>query len=495
MNSVVDLMTLMQGKGVSFWEEAGLLHYAAPKGVLTAVELRSLRAHRQEILSFISGKHARTAPLAFSQLAHWNQFDLEHRSGLRDVALVGRLRGPLDVGVLRDSIQIAIERHDALRTQIVFDEGIPYQRVAPVGNCQVPVDDFSKFAAAEQWSEIDRYVHQYLHDPVNVASDSLFAARLLRLGTEEHLLILAMEHIVSDGASIRLLQEEILSAYAQIREGGTSALPDVVTQYSRYALEQQRALPNWLALHGEYWNNLLKNARRQRFPPSDERSLDLNTGWQVVRFRLAPDLVQPLRVWARLQRTTLVMTVFTVYVALVIRWCEASDVVIRFQTDGRVHADLARTIGYLASSPCLRIQADERDHFVDLLARVMQEYGNALEHADASYFEAQIPRPEATLNTRFNWIPQGQKSAGGAAMAPEYSPVELADPVLSNVEIDMEPFIVFVDGFERISGYLYYPAARFSASSMERFVRNFIAIARSLTTGSDRPLRAFSLVP
>lgn len=104
-------------------------------------------------------------------------------------------------------------------------------------------------------------------------------------------------------------------------------------------------------------------------------------------------------------RTMLVLTVFTAFAALTLRWCDSLDGVLQFQTDSRTRRGTQGTVGYLASNFFLRITLEPEDTFKDLIGQVTTEYCQALEHADFGYLEASVPRLAVSRNSGFNWIP------------------------------------------------------------------------------------------
>jgi non-ribosomal peptide synthetase component F len=183
------------------------------------------------------------------------------------------------------------------------------------------------------------------------------------------------------------------------------------------------------------------------------------------------------------------MSVFTAYVGLVLRWCNASEGVIQYVTDGRVSPKIENTIGFFASVLYLRIELLEDASFVNLMNLVTDEYCKAYEHADFSYMEAQVPPPEFARNSCFNWVPQGAKielsDSGGSEGAITCSPLTFAHPMLKNLERDNEPVILLFDTDDEIVGDVCFPLNRFSIDTMERFGRNLLVFIRALLRQPD----------
>src|SRR5262249_11738798 len=129
------------------------------------------------------------------------------------------------------------------------------------------------------------------------------------------------------------------------------------------------------------------------------------SGWGTAPIRIDKQQEARLRHWCRAHGTTMPMAVFTVYIVLVLLWCNLTETVIQFQTDGRSVQDAENAIGSFACSLYLRVNLLENDDFLSLLERVTTEFCAAYEHQDFSYLAAQNTPPGWTRNTVFNWMP------------------------------------------------------------------------------------------
>jgi hypothetical protein len=386
------------------------------------------------------------------------------------------------VDVLQDIIAELVRRHDALRTRIVMVDGVPTQRISESERCDIEFTDLKGVSEALREAEVQRSIRQLILEPIDLAVGPLVGMRLVRLGDEEHVLIIVMEHVISDAFSMNILLRELFTSYGRAMKGLPLSLPAVPIQFTDYAMRQRHSQSAWLEKHGAYWHEHLKGCQRLRFPGDPNHSGASQRGWGTVSLRIGRDLKAELLEWCRIRRTTLVMSVFTAYSAAVLRWCRVSDAVVLYQTDGRFSPDLENTIGYVSSVLYLRMELRDDDTFVGLMSRVIREYCNAYEHADSSCMEARVPAPGFTRNSRFNWVPQGtiipERVHGPDAIA--VSPVCFAHPMRENLERDTEPSIQLFESGAEIIGELLFPLNRFSRDTMERFGRHFLALTRAL---------------
>lgn len=484
--------------GVRLWTIDGELNYRAPKGALNQYDLETLRVCKDEIVAFLAGGGARgggsgqarqsggridLAPLAFSQLAHWHSCELGQRRGYCVVGLVTRWRGQLDLLALQRALNEMIKRHDALRTRIVVCDGVPMQEIRDSAEHGLSVDDLTGLADSLREAELVRLIDKYMLDPVDVSVFPLYRFRLIRIREDDHILTSAMEHIIADGFSLNLLQGELLAVYRDSVQGRPLSLPPVLMQSSDYAVCQRSALNSWIEQHSSYWNERVYACGRVRFPADAHEPAGGCGDFGCVPFHIRADLAAELREWSRRRGTTVVMSFFVAYTALVMRWCNVSDAVILFQIYGRTDTT-DRTVGYLASPLYLRIALLESDNFFDLLRRLTEEYCNAHEHADFSYMAAQLLPPDFVHNSRFNWLQQGsvdvRLGSDPLQQAVEVSRIPFEPRVMSGLNIDTEPMMGFAETDEEIVGYVQFPLGRFSATMMERLAHNFLLLLEAL---------------
>src|SRR5690606_25425044 len=172
------------------------------------------------------------------QLRLWFVDRFEGPSAVYNHPFVLRLTGELDVAALRAAVRDLVIRHEALRTVFVEDtSGRPYQHIVPVDELalDVPVVAVEPDAAEEA-------VSRFAVEPFDLAAEIPLRAALLRLGAEEHLLVLVIHHIAVDGESLAPLARDLAAAYAARIEGTAPDWPELPVQYTDYTLWQRELL-------------------------------------------------------------------------------------------------------------------------------------------------------------------------------------------------------------------------------------------------------------
>jgi hypothetical protein len=508
MDTVVAVLARFMEKGVRLSWENGQLQYAAPRGALSPEEIQILRTHKGQIAALLQRSSSAQAgepklerrpdidrvPLTYSQLSHWHMHQVDGGAHIRQIASVTRLRGRVDLGALQVAIAEMIRRHEALRTQIVIDDGTPTQRV--LERCDVNLDmvDLRKVPARSRELDLQRSIAEHILEPIDVTMDPLFGVRLISLDDCEQILIMSMEHLISDGISGNILLRDFLATYARYVTGQVMHLPSIPVQFPDYALWQARTWASWFSRHGEHWNDCQNRYPRLAFPTHTQRESTRPTfGWGAVPVRIPRRLKAALNEWCRTRRTTLAMSVFTAYAALVLRWCDVSNTLIRYQASGRTSPEVENTVGFFAAAIYVRVEHRDHETLEDLIRRVTEGYCDAQERIDFSYMESLVPRPAFTRNTTFNWVPQASKFDLPAAEQ-SYdtiiaSPVSYEHPLMMHLEWDAEPVILLFDTDEEIVGHVYFPWKRFSMETMQRFTQNLQLFIQTLLTRPSTPVQ------
>jgi hypothetical protein len=300
--------------------------------------------------------------------------------------------------------------------------------------------------------------------------------------------------------------------YAQSQQQRPLSLPQMPMQFADYAVWQQDSRESWLASHAAYWSEHLAGAQRICLFTDGEGAQAARRGFGVVPLQLGKTATAGLRELSRRERSTLAMTVLATWVALVSRWCSKLDVVVPFLAMGRPGTEVENAIGCFASPLYLRVQLRPEDNFLDLLRRVTEEYGVACEHEDYGYLGAQVPRPEFTYNSCFNWHPVqfridpatfmtclGSSEVEGLGDALTLQPFAYTEPAGESGSDDMvwddEPGLFLTETPDDVAGILAYRLEGVMPGTAAQFARNFQHFAQTLVAEPATRLGVLSCVP
>ncbi|HEV3049057.1 MAG TPA: condensation domain-containing protein, partial [Longimicrobium sp.] len=252
-------------------------------------------------------------PLSFAQERLWFLDRLEPGSATYNVLAAWRLGGTLDQAALERALGEIVRRHEALRTVVGEVDGSPVQVVAPFGGFALPVEDLSGLGEADREAAVRRRASEEARRGFNLSADPLFRPALLRLGMEEHVLLLSMHHIVSDGWSMGVLFRELSALYEAYLVGRESPLPELPVQYADYAVWQREQLAGEvLERQLAYWKERLAGAPELLEVPTDHpRPAVQSFQGATVPVELSLELLERLQALGRSEGATLYMTLLS----------------------------------------------------------------------------------------------------------------------------------------------------------------------------------------
>ncbi|MBU8901095.1 non-ribosomal peptide synthetase, partial [Corallococcus sp. M34] len=207
-------------------------------------------------------------PLSFAQQRLWFLDQLQPGTTAYNMPSALRLEGTLDVDALERAFSDLIRRHESLRTTFSSGEGEPIQLIAPPTPFQLDRIDLS--AREDREDESLRLAEAETTLPFELATGPLVRARLLKLAPQQHVLLVTMHHIVSDGWSMGVLVRELIAFYRAHIEGRSSPLPELPIQYADYAVWQRQWLRDGvLDAQLAYWKQQLADAPALLELPTD----------------------------------------------------------------------------------------------------------------------------------------------------------------------------------------------------------------------------------
>ncbi|WP_016952818.1 non-ribosomal peptide synthetase [Anabaena sp. PCC 7108] len=332
-------------------------------------------------------KHQENLPLSFAQQRLWFLDQLEPNSTAYNMPYRLRLQGSLNISALEKSIDQIIQRHEILHTNFISLEGQPIQVISNKINFNLPIIDLQSLPDEQREIEAQRIAKEETQQPFNLAEDSLFRVKLLRVNQTEHWLLFNFHHIIFDGWSFRVLFEELKAVYTAYCHDLISPLPPLIIQYADFTLWQR----NWLA--GEvlesqlnYWKKQLSGTLTVLQLPTDYPRPQVQTYEGVAHaLTLSPELTANLQSLSQKQGVTLFMTLLAAFKVLLCRYSGQEDVIVGTPIAGRNRSEIEGLIGFFVNTLVLRSDLSGNPSFRELLSRVRQVTLNAYAHQDVPF--------------------------------------------------------------------------------------------------------------
>ncbi|TCK33795.1 amino acid adenylation domain-containing protein [Paraburkholderia sp. BL8N3] len=437
-------------------------------------------------------------PLSFAQQRLWFLDTLDEAAGAAyHMAAALRLTGPLDKRALRAALDRIVARHEVLRTTFATENGQPYQHIADAAQgfalaehdlCHVPVD--------EQHAAVARLREAEAVAPFDLATGPLIRGQLLTLADDHHVLLVTQHHIVSDGWSVGVLVDEISTLYDAFHHQLADPLPPLAIQYADYAAWQRASLSGeTLSRQAGFWTDHLQGAPALLELPTDRPrpAVQRYAGGRVA-VTFPRELGEALRKLGQQQGTTLFMTLFAGWAALLSRLTHQHDVVIGTPVANRPRTELEPLIGFFVNTLALRVRTDDDPDVAALLQQVKTTALAAYAHQDLP-FEQVVEALQPPRSLSHSPIFQVMLSLNNTpAHSLALSSLQLETIAQSHVttQFDLSLSLVEEDGL--ISGDLEYASDLFDAATPERLVANLQTLLAAMAAEPGRRVSALPLL-
>src|SRR5215216_4396851 len=312
-----------------------------------------------------------------------------------------RLTGKLDFRALEETLSEIVRRHEVLRTTFSAVDGKPVQVIHPHQRVPVALIDLLGLSGVAQQEESERLTAADARRPFDMAGGPLLRVTLLRLSAEEHVVLFTMHHIVSDGWSLGIFVNEVVTLYEAYLEGRVSPLPELSVQYADYAVWQREWLQGEvLAGQVEYWRKQLHGAPAVLELPTDKvrPTVQRHSGAHHL-FSLPVELTRQLRELSRSESASLFMTLLAGWQLLLGRYSGQEEVMVGTPIANRHRAEVEPLIGFFVNTLALRTRLEEGLSFRDLVQQVKETALGAYAHQDVP-FEKLVEelQPERSLS-------------------------------------------------------------------------------------------------
>ncbi|HUR45836.1 MAG TPA: HAD-IIIC family phosphatase [Candidatus Saccharimonadales bacterium] len=347
------------------------------------------------------------APLSFAQQRLWFIQQLEPNSAAYNVPTALRLKGPLQVAALNQSLEEVVRRHEILRTAFPAVDGKPQQVVQPHAPMLLPIVSLEDASPKDRETTLQRLILSEGKRPFDLSRGPVLRWTLYRLSPEDHLLLLVMHHIVSDGWSMAVFFQELERFYSGITQGKVIRGEELPIQYSDYAAWQHEVMGGaTLKKHLDYWKGKLAGAPPAIALPTSPKHLGLNAPQGECRSLLVPKAFKTeLESFSQRHGASAFMTMVTALDLLLWRWTGQDDLVIGTVVAGRNQPEIEKLIGCFMNFLPLRARISSSATGLQLLEQVKTTVFEAHSHQDCPFekiVEAINPARRHNQNPLYN---------------------------------------------------------------------------------------------
>ena len=508
--TVMELLSRLRNLDVKLWAEDGRLRVSAAKDVLTPELRAELGARKEEILDVLRNSSrmksegvppiARIArdgdlPLSFAQQRLWFLDQLVPNNSSYNMPRALRLQGELDKEALQETLDALMIRHEALRTTFRTERNMPVQVINEPVPFEIPVIDLRSMPEEQRESEIQRLMVEEAHCSFDLSRDPMLRVRLLCLGEQEHVLLMTMHHIASDGWSMGVIYKELAALYDAFIKGRPSPLPELPIQYVDFASWQR----GWL--QGEelekqmvYWRRMLSD------PPALQLSTDRPRP-PIQTFRgaydqltLPRDISDALVQLSHREGATLFMTLLAAFDVLLHHYTGQEDLVVGSPIANRNRAEIEDLIGFFVNMLVMRTDLSGDPTFRSLLSQVREVALGSFASQDLP-FEKLVDELDTDRDLSQNPLFQvtfALQNASKSGLELSGLKLQMMAPVVQTTRFDLE--VHMQEGPDGVSMLFVYNTDLFDRGTIQRLMECYRRLLNAVVENPDRRVSEMSLL-
>nr|MDZ8007541.1 amino acid adenylation domain-containing protein [Nostoc sp. DedSLP05]MDZ8097380.1 amino acid adenylation domain-containing protein [Nostoc sp. DedSLP01] len=435
-------------------------------------------------------------PLSYAQQRLWFLDQFEPNSAVYNIPVALRLVGNLNRAALEQSLIEIIHRHEALRTNFITVDGKPIQVIHTQTNWTVSVLEWQHLAPSEQEIATQQLAEQQAIQPFDLAKEALIRATLVVLNQTEHILLVCMHHVVSDGWSMGVFIRELAALYNAYSQGQPSPLAPLPIQYADFAIWQREWLQgDVLQTQLMYWQQQLKDAPALLSLPTDRPRPAVQTfAGANQEFALSVDLTRKLTKLSQQQGCTLFMTLLAAYNTLLYRYTGQTDILVGSPIANREHSEIEGLIGFFVNTLVMRTDLLGNPSFTELLGRVREMAMDAYAHQELPFeMLVEALQPERNLSHpplfQVMFVLQNAPTSG----------VEIADLTINslptqNKTAKFDLTLLMYNSPAGLAGVWEYNTDLFDASTIERMAVHFQTLLEGIVANPEERISQLPLL-
>ena len=434
-------------------------------------------------------------PCSYAQQRLWFIDQWQPGTSAYNITAAVRLVGSLSPQALESSLDQVVSRHESLRTAFVLQDSEPFQRIVPDAAVQMQLVELSEHEPGPTQGEALALAQEFARRPLDLSVAPLLRALLIRTAAHEHLLVLVLHHIVTDGWSMGVLFGELSALYQARLEGRQAQLPPLPIQYADYALWQRERLQGQL-LERElgYWRKRLEGLSTLELPTDRPRPPRPSYRGASQSVYIDARLSGALKRLARAQRCTLFMTLLAAFATLLQRYSGQADIAVGSPIAGRNHSQVEGLIGFFVNTLVLRTDASGNPSFLELLARVRENALEAYAHQELPFeklVEALKPQRDPSRNPLTQVMFALQNVPGGQLNLPG---VDCSRVTLSTGTAKFDLTLALSEHADGLRGELEYATDLFDAATIERLVGHWRVLLEGIVADPEQRISQLPLL-
>ncbi|MCU0286266.1 MAG: amino acid adenylation domain-containing protein, partial [Acidobacteria bacterium] len=431
------------------------------------------------------------APLSFSQQRLWVLDRLVPGNTSYNVPTALQINGKIDITIFERALNEMVRRHESLRTIFGMENETPVQIILPSLSLRVNIIDLTILREEEKETRAQMFMTEEASVPFDLEHGPLLRVFLLVMntGSDDHILIYTMHHIISDTWSMELFMKEIVTIYEAFLMGNPSHLPGPGLQYPDFAVWQREWFQGEiLAKQLSYWKTVLSGELPILTMPSDRQRPPVSSyRGKTFRLSIPGEMTLQLMELNHLEGCSMFMMLLAVLNVLLYRYSGQEDILVGTPIANRKKQELETIIGFFANTLVLRNDLSGLPTFRQFLARVRNVSAAAYDNQDLP-FEKLVEEIQPGRYMNYNPLFQAMLAfqnvpRGNLDMKSKNLEVKFLDLFSGSVKFDI--WISLTQFDQDMAGELQYSTDLFNEDTMQRFWAHFQNLLAVIVANPD----------
>ncbi len=467
------------------------------EGVAGKIETALADADRQQGQSVVPVPRDGQMRMSSSQERLWFFEQFQPGTPTYNIPEVVRIEGEIDFLALQSALNELIARHENLRTSFLMVDGEPVQKIEPYAPRELPVIDLQDIVADARFARARELATELYKRPFFLDAGAPLSLTVLRLAPDDHILVLIMHHIITDGWSMSRIYQETLALYEMFSQGKDSDLPELQVQYADYAHWQRERLES--AEMGEqlaYWREQLRGSLPVLQLPTDRpRPAEQTFRGDALPFVVPKGLSAQLQQLCQQAGVTSYMLLLAAFNTLLSRYSGQEDILLGSPVANRTREEVESLIGFFVNTIVMRTDLSGAPTFAELLARVKRMTLDAYANQDVP-FERLVEAVNPERSNSHATLVQGMfalLNTPGSALQVAGLQVRLSNMMLTRLGVDKESidydFVVnMVENENGLRGVFEYNVDLFDKATIERMIGHFLALLQAVVDNPEQKI-------
>ena len=438
-------------------------------------------------------------PLFSAQKRIWYFKELSPSSAVYNIPFVVKINGKLNAGVLKNTINALVDRHETLRTAFFSIEGKPVQLIREQYVVHIDQRSFEK-AYNQDDIEIAHLIRNEITQPIDLKNGLPFRLKLLNFPHSEHVLIFSFHHIIFDGWSLGVFFKEFSQLYvSKMYEQKVLGEPTVkpTLQYIDYVRWQETWLRSDDAITQlEYWKNKLSGYKDLvGFPKNVSANIKANVfaKGHLIHFNIDAKMLHSLKLLTAQTSASLFTVLLSAFKVLLYKYSAQEDMIVGIPVANRQKQELENMIGFFVNTLAIRTSLSGDPTFKTLLTNVHETVLDAYLHQDIPYdkvVEVLNPTRNGIQSSYFNTLFVLQNMPLSRLDLPELS-IESLPYSTDTAKFDLS--MTLFEREEMISAAVEYNTAVYDKDYIQQIITHYLNILQVIGTDPEKKLSAIDI--